>query len=451
MSPMERKEQYHMTKKEMVRLKVAERLIERAMRVEEASHILDISTRQVIRIKGRVKEVGPEAVIHGNRKRKPINATAGNVKDLVVELKKEKYEKANFSHFAELILENEKIGLSRPTVHRILTQAGISSPRKKKKVRAHRYRKRMDCPGAMVQLDASPYEWLGGEKLNLHGAIDDAAGIILGLYMTEEECLEGYFEVARQMIKGTGIPISTYNDRHTILVSPKKAKVTIEDQLEGKTEPYTQFSAAMDSLGVNMIAAGSPEAKGRIERLWGTLQDRLTVEFGLNGIKDIDSANHFMKGYIDKFNRRFAVVPKGEPVFRKLDKGINLDHILCTKIPRKLDRGSAFSFRGSYYQLIANGKPAATIPRSSVKVLLGSRIGLKAEYSGKVYSLSRIEKPKAKGYVKVKEDKRLLPKKVAGKHPWKNAGKRGFAYDSRDEKIAEGLYNSTIAWETDSY
>jgi hypothetical protein len=127
--------------------------------------------------------------------------------------------------------------LSRPTVHRILTKAGIDSPRKKKKIRAHRYRKRMDCPGAMVQLDASPYQWLGDEKLSLHGAIDDASSDILGLYVSQEECLEGYFEVARQMIIGTGIPVSTYNDRHTILVSPKKAKISIEDQLERKLEP----------------------------------------------------------------------------------------------------------------------------------------------------------------------------------------------------------------------
>jgi transposase len=448
---MERKEQYHMTDKEMVRLKVAERLIEGDMKVEEASRILNISTRQVIRIKGRVKETGPEAVIHGNRKRKPKNATDNMVKDLVVELKKDKYKKANFTHFAELISENEKIHLSRPTVHRILTCAGIKSPRKKKKVRAHRYRKRMDCPGAMVQLDASPYGWLGEGKLNLHGAIDDASSNILGLFMAKEECLEGYFEVARQMIKGAGIPVSTYNDRHTILVSPKKAKLTIEDQLEGKQTPYTQFSAAMDELGIHMIPAGSAQAKGRIERLWGTLQDRLVNEFLLNGIKDVDSANLFMQDYIKKFNKRFSVVPKGEPVFRKLSRGINLDHILCSKIGRKLDGGSAFSFRGNYYQLISGGKPAATIPRSSVKVLLSCRIGIKAEYSGKVYSLARIEKPKAIKEKKVKEDKRLLPTKVMANHPWKNVKKRGFVYDPRDEELAEGLFNSTIAWENDSY
>jgi transposase len=445
-----REEQYHMTAKEMARLRVVERLIEGEMKVEEASRILNISTRQVKRIKKRVIKTGPGAVIHGNRKRKPINATADNVKDLVVELKKDKYEGTNFSHFAELISEDEKIGISRPTIHRILTAAGIKSPRKKKKVKTHRYRKRKDCPGAMVQLDASPYEWLSGKKLNLHGAIDDATGEVLGLYFTREECLEGYFEVVRQMIKGYGIPVSTYNDRHTIFFSPK-AKLTIEDQLQDKRRPYTQFSAAMGELGIHMIPAGSPQAKGRIERLWGTLQDRLVNEFLLSGINDVEGANVFVRDYTQKFNDRFSISPKGESLFRKLDKGLNLDHILCTKIGRKLDNGSAFSFRGNYYQVVSGGKPAATIPRSSVKVLLGSRIGIKAEYSGKVYSLARIEKPKAKGYAKVKKDKRTVLKRKVGSHPWKSDYPGKLIYDPRDEKLVEGLYDSTIAWDTDSY
>jgi transposase len=154
---MERKEQYHMTEKEMVRLKVAERLIEDQMKVKEAARILNISTRHVIRIKERVIKFGPGAVIYGNRARKPKNATEDIIKNLVVGLKKEKYEKANFTHFAELLSENEKIHISRLTMYRILKDTGIASPRKKKKVRAHMYKKRMDCTGAIVQLGASPY------------------------------------------------------------------------------------------------------------------------------------------------------------------------------------------------------------------------------------------------------------------------------------------------------
>lgn len=215
-----------------------------------------------------MKKFGPGAVIHGNRARRPVNATENMIKDLVIELKKNKYQKTNFSHFTELLYERESISLSQPTVHRILKEAGIVSPKKKKKVRVHRYRKRMDCPGAMVQLDASPYPWLGSVKLNLYGAIDDASGDILGLHLCEEECLEGYFEVVRQMIKISGIPASIYSDRHTIFFSPK-GKLTVDDQLESKLESYTQFRAAVNELGVNMIPTRSAQAKGCIERLWG--------------------------------------------------------------------------------------------------------------------------------------------------------------------------------------
>ena len=241
-----------MTDKEMARLIVAERLLEEEITVKDAAEVLGLSTRQIKRIKKKVRLNGPGATVHGNRNRKPPNAVAGNVKDLVVELKTNKYRGTNFSHFAELLAEREKITISQPTVHRILRGAGIESPKKKKKIRAHHYRKRKDCPGMMVQLDASPYAWLGGEDLSLHGAIDNASSNILGLYLCKEECLEGYFEVARQMIGGPGIPVSTYSDKHTIFFSPKD-KLTIKDQLEGKREPYTQFSASMSELGVGMI------------------------------------------------------------------------------------------------------------------------------------------------------------------------------------------------------
>jgi transposase len=148
-----REEIYHMTTKEMARLKVAERLVEGKVTIKAAAEVLGLSTRQVVRIKKGVILNDPKAIIHGNRKRKPINAVKGKVKELVTS----KYPGTNLSHFAELLAEREKIDLSRPTVHRILRSAGIASPKKKKKVRTHRYRKRLDCPGMMVQLDASPY------------------------------------------------------------------------------------------------------------------------------------------------------------------------------------------------------------------------------------------------------------------------------------------------------
>src|SRR4030066_2153646 len=141
-------------------------------------------------------------------------------------------------------------------------------------------------------------------------------------------------------------------------LTPGGGKLSPEDELEGKSEPCTQFSRATCELGMRMIPAGSPQAKGRIERLWGTLQDRLAQEFILNGIKDVEGANKFLGGYIGKFNRRFSVRARGKSVFRKLKEDTDLDYILCTKVRRRLDSGSAFSYRGSYYQLVSHGKVA---------------------------------------------------------------------------------------------
>jgi len=436
-----------MTKREMTRLKVAERLVEGEMTVRGAAEVLGLSTRQILRIKKKVRLNGPGALIHGNRARNPVNAVEDKIKDLVVELKRARYPSTNFSHLRELLEEREDINLSRPTVHRILRAAGIASPKRKKKVRFHYYRKRKACPGMMVQLDASPYQWLGGSRLSMHGAIDDATGKVLGLYMCAEETLEGYFEVARQMIKTFGIPVSIYSDRHTIFFNPR-GKLSIEDELEGKSQACTQFSRATGELGMRMIPAGSPQAKGRIERLWGTLQDRLTQEFNINRIKDRESANKFLRGYIAKFNRRFSVRARGESVFRKLKEDASLDYILCTKVRRRLDSGSAFSYHRSYYQLVSHGKVARTIPRSGVTVLTGGRIGIKAEYSGKVYSVKRLEAPKID--MKTRVRKKRVYRRVPASHPWKSGYAALGGYDKADSKTLKGLLNSTLAWNPDN-
>jgi len=167
-----------MTTKEMARLEVANKLIERRITVEDAAEVLGLSTRQILRIKKGVMFLGPEAVIHGNMKRKLKNAIDSKLKKLVAELKVTKYTGANFTHFTELLERLEGIVLSRPTVHRILRYTEIASPKRKRKIRAHKLRARKDCPSLMIHLDASPYYWLGGDELTLHGAIDDATSLL---------------------------------------------------------------------------------------------------------------------------------------------------------------------------------------------------------------------------------------------------------------------------------
>lgn len=261
-----REEIFNMTQKEITRLRVINQTIDGVLTIREAAELLNLSERQVLRLKKGVVEQGPAFIIHKNRGRKPKHAIADDIKSLIVELKKTKYEEANFSHFQELIMEHESINISYSTVHRTLTDAGIKSPKKHRKRNLHNRRKRKPQKGMLVQIDASPHEWIiGCDPFDLHGAIDDATGEILALYFTPNECMEGYFEIVRQMVTTHGIPTSLYCDRHTIFVSPNDGKLSIEDQLAGKNVNLTQFSRAMEELGINIIKAHSPQAKGQIE------------------------------------------------------------------------------------------------------------------------------------------------------------------------------------------
>ena len=360
-----------MTKKELVRVYVIKSLIEDKMASRDAAEVLNLSERQIKRLKAGVKKDGEVFVIHKNRGRKPKHTIPGEIREKIVSLTRNKYKGINYTHLAELLREEEGITVSQSSVSRILKAKGIKSPRKHRPPKPHRTRERKPQEGLLLQMDASPYEWIPGIKCSLHGAIDDARGNITGLYFCENECLNGYFEVKRQTILEYGLPVSVYVDRHTLFKAPSNAKLTIYDELEGKTLAYTQFSRAMQELSIGMVYAYSPQAKGRIERLWETLQDRLVLELRLAGIKSIKEANAFLPGFIKRFNARFAVVPR-EPqsAYRPLpvcvpacacthadrqrtgrEEHINIDYVLCRKEARKASQGSTFSFRGQAYQL----------------------------------------------------------------------------------------------------
>lgn len=434
-----------MTQKEMMKLQVINRAIDGTLSVKEAAALLALSERQIKRLKKGVRSQGPSFIIHKNKNRPPAHTISEDTRNIVIMLKKTKYQEANISHFTELLAEYEDIHASRPTIHRILNAAGIESPKKHKSIKLHRSRKRKSKAGLLVQIDASPFPWLGGDKLyNLHGAIDDATGQILGLFLTKNECLNGYFELMHQVISNFGIPVQLYSDRHTIFFAPKKQPLTIDEQLEGKQTSLTQFGRAMDELGIKMIPAGSPQAKGRIERLWETLQSRLPVELQLAGVRNLKEANDFLPAFIKRFNERFAVSPAcPEQAFGCLDERINLDHILCVKETRKLDGNCSFSFKGCYYQIIGHTPP----PRTRVTVLYSPKFGVMASYQEQVYATLSVVKPTAKTVpVKSKPTKAAIPPKPAADHPWKKSVSNSFLYEPPDRELLESLFNSTLAW-----
>ena len=259
-------------------------------------------------------------------------------------------------------------------------------------------------------MDATPFEWFGGQtKFSLHGAIDDATGQIVGLYLTKNECLHGYWEVTRQMLLRHGIPVSIYADRHAIFLSQNAGKLSVEDQLAGKVVNDTQFGRAMSELRVTLIAARSAQAKGRVERLWETLQSRLPIEFALAGVTTLDQANAFLTSYMDAFNARFSVVPANtESAFRALDSTVDIDTILCVKMKRVLDSGSVFSFYNRHFVLIPVSNKYLPPTKSPITVLVSPHFGIMAQHNNQVFEVLPYIKPTSVA----------MPKKTA-KKPWK--------------------------------
>lgn len=411
-----------MSDKEARRVYVIEQLIKEKITVKQAAVLLGLSDRQIKRLKKGVQEKGVGFLAHGNRGRKPKHAIDENTRDLILTLATGKLRDASSEHIAELLFELHGIKVSPRTTRRVLAQAGIRL-HKRKVCRKRRSRERMAQEGLLVQGDASPYTWFEerGPKASLHGFIDDATGKVLALYFRPQEDLLGYFQVLSQMVLDYGIPQSLYTDRHSIFFSPKKDKLSIEEELAGKTVALTQFGKALDELGINHIAARSPEAKGRIERLWRTLQSRLVVELRLHNICSIDEANAFLPGFIDRFNRRFAVEP-ADPVsaFAPAPTKDVLNRIIAYRDERRATKGSTISYLGRTYQLIdARGQAVALTPRSKVVVLTHLDGSISAVNQNKYYGLRVFNPPKAKPETTVSKTppKPAIP---APDHPWRH-------------------------------
>lgn len=363
----------------------------------EAAEAMGLSKRQVIRLKGEYKKQGIDALVHKNIGRAPSHAFSEEQRQKIIDLKNSKiFERANFCHFRE-ILAREKfdIRISYSSLHSILTSAGIKSPKKRRPAKNHRRRKRKAREGIMLQMDASPFDWLNdGQEYSIHGAIDDATGKITSLYMCKNECLQGYFEVMRSTINQNGIPISLYADRHAIFISPKDGKLTIEDELKGVVVNDTQFGRAVKQLGITLIKARSAQAKGRIERLWETLQSRLPIEFAIENISTIDAANAFLERYIIDYNRQFAEEAEdSEKAYRELSPALNLDNILCNIEKRTFDNGGVFSFYNRTFKIVTD-KPDRVLPhKGNISVLISPVFGVRACFAGIVYGVVPFIKP----------------------------------------------------------
>lgn len=416
-----------LSQKEARRLYVIEQVISGSLTIKQAAQLLGLSSRQVKRLKKGVTTHGGAFLAHKNRGRKPKHAIPQEVRDLVISLATDPgtFKNANCRHISELLAQYHGVSISARSIHRILTQAGIPLAHVNKHARRRRSRNRMPAFGMLVQIDASPFAWFEsrGPWATLHGAIDDATGRVLGLYFRPAEDLMGHLHVLRQTTTGHGIPQAVYTDYHTIFFSPNKDKLSIEQELAGKIVPITQFGRALSELGITHIGARSPQAKGRIERLWQTLQSRLVIELRLAHISSIKQANAFLPDFISRFNERFAVDPaQPESAFRPCPPDEELSLVLCLKNPRKASNGSTISFRAKTYQLLTSSGQALPLhPKSTVMVLTHLDGSMSALYNDRHYTVAQCQNTPPNKTLQAKESKDIAPKHHTppATHPWK--------------------------------
>jgi transposase len=329
-----------MSQKERQRYHLLKMVLESKTTLKHASRLMGISYRHAKRLKRKLISEGAKGLIHGNRGRPSPRALNHELAELIITLSHNTYTNFNDTHFTEKLKEVEGITVGRDTVRKLRRTNGIKPKRRRRAKKHHQRRPRKPQEGMMVLWDGSPHRWFGKDTppCCLMAAIDDATGKLCEAFFIPYECSFGYLKLLEHMVKRYGIPASIYQDRHGTL-HRNDDNWTLEEQLRGQQDP-TQVGGVLEALGISPIFALSPQAKGRIERLFGVLQDRLIAEMELEKITEMERANRFLKErFIDEHNRRFAIKPEeAQRAWRK--------------IPRDVDIKRTISFR--YHAVVGN-------------------------------------------------------------------------------------------------
>ena len=353
-----------MIPKEQTRLQVPGSLLAEHMTLDQAATVMGVSIRHTRRLLAAYRERGAAAVAHGHRGRKAPNATAEAVGYDVVHLARTRYSGANHTHLSELLNEREGIDIGRTTLRRILVNSGLKSPRRRRPPKHRVRRQRMPREGMLVQMDGSYHPWLGDQvpPFTLLLAVDDATGTVAGALFCDKEEAYTYLLLIQDLVQSVGIPVALYIDRHGVFGHTPGS---------GLPGTPTQFSRAMDELGIQMIFALSPQAKGRVERAAGTFQDRLVTELRLAGASNIREANGMLEQFLPRYNRRFRVPPQcSESAYRPLGSGLCLEQVLCFKHRRKVARDNTVNFQLHTLQLLPEPE-RPSYPGAVVEVLEG--------------------------------------------------------------------------------
>jgi transposase len=398
--------------KELKRLHVIHKVIEGTLSQREAGELTSLSERQIRRIVTRIKEEGDGGIIHKSRGKPSKRKLSHKLKERIIDLYRTTYTGFGPTLFTEKLEEREGITLSNETIRTWLMEEG--EWKKHRKQKAHRqWRERKDHYGEMIQMDGSHHDWFEGRgpKCVFMGYIDDATSRVYGRFYEYEGTIPA-MDSFKRYIKKYGIPMSVYLDKHSTYRSP--AEPTLEDELNG-TEPLSEFGRALHELGVELIHANSPQAKGRVERLFNTLQDRMVKEMRLKGISTIEEANKFLAHYLPVYNRRFAAPPNKKDNLHIQPGKVDLDAILCIKTQRTVRNDHVIQHNTKLYQ-IENRVHLK-------KVIVENRLDgtMRIHYGKLMLSFHEIEKrpekrQKEEAYFKLKKTHKPSPD-----HPWRKS------------------------------
>ena len=438
--------------REQEKYEIIKKLVETNGNKKRAALKIGCTQRHINRLIQRYKKEGKSAFIHGNHGRKPAHTIEKEKKELIVDFYRTKYYGANFEHFTELLEKYEDVKVSPSVVRSVLMNEQIISPMAhrstKKKLKkqlkaqkeaasskkeieqlqnkileiedAHPRRPRCANFGEMIQMDASEHLWFGDKKTQLHIAVDDSTGAIVGAYFDLQETLNGYYNVLSQILKSHGIPYMFFTDRRTVFEYNKKKSPSIEE------DTFTQFGYACKQLGIEIETSSIPQAKGRVERIFRTLQSRLIIELRLNGITTIEQANIFLNSYIKEYNDAFALpVNNIKSVFEKQPDDEKINLTLAVLSSRKIDNGHCIRYENKYFKLLDNyGYPVYYYKGTSGMVIKSFNKELYFCVEEKVYVLEEIptHERKSRNFdfdtPVEKPKKKYIPPMS---HPWKQA------------------------------
>jgi transposase len=411
-----------MSKRELTRLEVMQRLVTKSLRQDEAACMLGISVRQVKRLFRAYKDQGPPGIV-SRRRGKPSNhrldpLTVQKAIDLICE----HYRDFGPTLAHEKLTEKHDLRLSRESVRGIMIAEGWWKPKRAKKLHVHQMRERRACLGELVQIDGSEHAWFEerGPKCTLLVYIDDATGQLMELWFVKQESFFAYCEASRHYFERCGKPVAFYSDKHSIF------RVNTE-QFLSLGEGLTQFGRAMQELDIQIICANTPQAKGRIERANQTLQDRLVKELRLRGISDMECANAYLPEFREDFNRRFAVPPRSShDAHRPLLKSENLDIILTHQKKGTLSKNLTVQSKKVIYQIQSN-RPAYALRKAQVTLCENAQGKVTIFYKDIPLEYTIYHRPSRQGEVvdsKSLDHQLKLPKPPAPNHPWRQYGQR---------------------------